>query len=84
MSTEVGSKRDAFSTEKPQLYRPLNVSSWSDAFRVLIGWILVIVFSVVSGGLFVLYEVIKIHAVYVYACMRDMVPTVLIPLMTLP
>ena len=59
MSVEMEDARHADTVPaKPKLYLPLNqANSWSDAFRIVIGWILVIVFSVVSGGLFVLYEV---------------------------
>ncbi len=38
-------------------YRPLNVKSWSEGFYRLIGWILVIIFAVVTAGLAALYEV---------------------------
>eukprot|EP00955_Chlamydomonas_euryale_P100754 365303-Chlamydomonas_euryale.AAC.41 len=40
-----------------RLYRPLDVASWNDAARVIIGWFMVIVFAVITGGLFALYEV---------------------------
>ncbi|GAX81714.1 hypothetical protein CEUSTIGMA_g9142.t1 [Chlamydomonas eustigma] len=43
-------------TAKKNVYRPLDVPSWGDGFRVIIGWLLMILFAVVSGGLFVLYE----------------------------
>ena len=38
-------------------YRPLDVKSWFEGFLRLIGWILVIVIPVVTGGLFIVYEV---------------------------
>ncbi|EFJ52914.1 hypothetical protein VOLCADRAFT_86385 [Volvox carteri f. nagariensis] len=38
-------------------YRPLDVKTWFEGFLRLIGWILVIVLSVVTGGLFVFYEI---------------------------
>lgn len=37
-------------------YRPLDVKSWFEGFLRLIGWILVIVIPVVTGGLFIVYE----------------------------
>ncbi|GLC41035.1 hypothetical protein PLESTB_000950200 [Pleodorina starrii] len=38
-------------------YRPLDVRTWFEGFLQLIGWILVIILSVVTGALFILYEI---------------------------
>ncbi|GIL85566.1 hypothetical protein Vretimale_13330 [Volvox reticuliferus] len=38
-------------------YRPLDVKTWFEGFLRLIGWILVIILSVITGALLVLYEI---------------------------
>jgi hypothetical protein len=84
-------------TEKRHVYRPLDVPSWGDGFRVcvakqkaflyelnhlcpavqdnygfyqqvIIGWLLMILFAVVSGGLFALYEVIHMKTTTCASC----------------
>lgn len=40
-------------------YRPLDVKTWGDGFRVTIGWILIMVFAIVLGALSAVYEVRK-------------------------
>jgi len=37
-------------------YIPLDVKSWSEGFGVVIGWVLVIFLSIITGGLLSLYE----------------------------
>lgn len=44
-------------TKHRRKYRPLDVKTWFEGFLRLIGWILVIILSVLTGGLFVVYEV---------------------------
>ena len=41
---------------KKKKYRPLDVKTWGDGCRLVVGWLLVVLFAVVSGGLMVAYE----------------------------
>lgn len=45
--------------EKPEVrrYRPLDVNSWADALRVVVGWLLIPLLAIISGALLYAYEV---------------------------
>ncbi len=44
-----------------RVYRPLDEASWNDAARVAIGWFMIIVLAIITGGLLAINEV-SLHA----------------------
>lgn len=54
-AAEAAQKQSTRTTRRT--YRPLDVKTWGDGFRVTIGWILIMVFAIVLGSLSAVYEV---------------------------
>lgn len=58
-----------------RLYRPLDVRSWNDAARVIIGWFGLVTLAFLTGALFAIYEVhllqARVRGLCMHACCKQ-------------